>query len=96
MSTLRNEPAPPPVRGSKRSALIDTTPSWFWTTPSMTSALAPTMARRWVSNRCGVTMALAKPVSSSTVMKTKPLAVPGRWRTMTTVSYTHLTLPTKA
>ena len=28
-------------------------------------------------------MALAKPVSSSSVMKTKPLAVPGRWRTMT-------------
>ncbi len=29
-------------------------------------------------------MALAKPVSSSTVMKTNPLAVPGRWRTITT------------
>ncbi len=25
-----------PPSGSKRSALIDTTPSWFWTTPSMT------------------------------------------------------------
>ena len=36
------------------------------------------------SKRCGVTMALAKPVSSSRVMKTNPLAVPGRWRTITT------------
>ena len=51
--------------------------------PPTTSAGAVVSSVRSAAKRCGVTMALAKPVSSSSVMKKKPLAVPGRWRTIT-------------
>ena len=37
----------------------------------------------WRSKRCGVTTTLTIPVSSSSERKTKPRAVPGRWRQMT-------------
>ena len=47
-------------------------------------------SRRCFWNRSGVTIRLAIPVSSSSVMNRKPLAVPGRWRTITTPAvFTH-------
>jgi hypothetical protein len=37
----------------------------------------------WRSKRWGVTTTLIRPVSSSSVRKTNPFAVPGRWRQIT-------------
>ena len=43
----------------------------------------PSTARRFFSNTLGQTMMLAMPVSSSSVAKITPVAVPGRCRTST-------------
>jgi len=48
-----------------------------------TSAGSRLITRRDSSKRRGLTIAFASPVSSSSVMKQKPFAVPGRWRVMT-------------
>jgi len=55
----------------------------FWTTPVMRKAGSCVMTRRSRSKRAGTTTALAMPVSSSRLMKTKPCAVPGRCRQIT-------------
>jgi hypothetical protein len=65
------------------SALTESVPSCFWSVPSTTSPGDPTISARWRRNKSGRTIAWAIPVSSSSVRKTKPFAVPGRWRTMT-------------
>ena len=55
-----------------------------WMRPWMTMRRAPITSLRKRSSVFGQTTALAMPVSSSMVMNTTPLAVPGRWRTSTT------------
>ncbi|MCU0256525.1 MAG: carbohydrate binding family 9 domain-containing protein [Vicinamibacterales bacterium] len=74
--------AAPPM-GSTRSARTAVTPSCCCSTPSTTTNGSWTITVRWASNRSGRTMTLAMPVSSSSVRKQKPLAVPGRWRVIT-------------
>src|SRR5207247_1554486 len=51
--------------------------------PSTRRYGSATSATRWRAKIGGVTITFAIPVSSSRDRKTKPFAVPGRWRTMT-------------
>ena len=44
---------------------------------------APSSSRRCFSTSQGWTTTLVRPVSSSSVTKTMPVAVPGRWRPVT-------------
>ena len=65
------------------SATTWITPDAFCSGPVTATRRAPITTGRYVSNvRCH-TIVLAMPVSSSSVMKITPLAVPGRWRTST-------------
>ena len=59
-------------------ALIKTTPSEFCTWPSMRRKASSVITSRNRSNMSGSTIALETPVSSSRLIKTNPLAVPGR------------------
>ena len=52
-------------------------------TPRTSSSGVREISSACRSNRCGVTTTLTSPVSSSSVRKTNPLAVPGRWRQIT-------------
>ena len=52
--------------------------------PVTLTSLVPSTIGRKTSNTFGHTMVLAIEVSSSSVMKMTPLALPGRWRTSTT------------
>ena len=70
-------------RGVRRAALTWMTLSWFWRGPSTNKKRERVTATWFCSYIWGVTMMLAMPVSSSMERKTKPLAVPGRWRAMT-------------
>ena len=45
---------------------------------NLPSSLALSNSDRWLSASLGWTMTLARPVSSSSVRKTTPLALPGR------------------
>src|SRR5260370_11198611 len=67
----------------KRSPRTERVPSRFWSTPSTTRPGEPTMSWRCFCRRSGEITAWDMPVSSSRVRKRSPLAVPGRWRTMT-------------
>ena len=59
------------------------TPSWICKIPSVRRNGSATSVQRCFANKPGVTITLAMPVSSSRLRKTKPFAVPGRWRTIT-------------
>ena len=71
------------VRSSRRSATTWMTLSSRCNLPVQRSRVAPSAARRKRSRIGGQTIRLAIPVSSSMVMKTTPLALPGRWRIST-------------
>jgi len=62
---------------SRRSATTWITPSSRCNLPVQRSRVAPSAARRKRSRLAGQTIRLAIPVSSSTVMKTTPFALPG-------------------
>ena len=63
------------ARGSRRPR--------FWSGPSISTIAAVCRGARKRRKIRGVRMAFAVPVSSSSVRKQKPFAVPGRWRTIT-------------
>ena len=72
------------------------TPEALCKGPVTATSRAPITTGRYVSNARAHTMVLAMPVSSSSVMKITPLAVPGRWRTSTspaTVTRSPLRMP---
>jgi len=62
---------------SRRSATTWITPSSRCNLPVQRSRVAPSAAWRKRSRTAGQTIRLAIPVSSSMVMKTTPLALPG-------------------
>src|SRR5262249_39661133 len=64
-------------RVQNRSALIERVPSCFWSRPSTTREPEPTTIALFSLNKFGRTIAWHRPVSSSSVKNTKPLAVPG-------------------
>ena len=55
----------------------------IWSVPRTSSKGVREMSRACFSKRGGVMTTFSIPVSSSSVRKTKPLAVPGRWRQIT-------------
>ena len=59
------------------------TPCSLCSLPVTATKRAPSTIARSRSKTFGHTMILATPVSSSSVMKMTPCAVPGRWRTST-------------
>ena len=70
---------------SSRRATTWITPSSSsrWTRPCTAISRAPITILRCLSNTSGQITRLATPVSSSMVMNTTPLALPGRWRIST-------------
>src|SRR5439155_1271935 len=64
-------------------ARTEMTPSCCCAIPVTRRYGSATSATRWRAKIGGVTITFAIPVSSSRERKTKPFAVPGRWRTMT-------------
>jgi len=68
---------------SMRRARTWMTPSTFCSGPSICSRAAVWISERYWRKTGGITAALLVPVSSSSVMKHIPFAVPGRWRTIT-------------
>ena len=71
------------VRSSTRAATRWTISPARCTLPRTSARRPPRIARRHFSRMLGQTTTFTVPVSSSSVMKITPLALPGRWRTST-------------